>query len=412
VALRFSRLTRPAIRGLEPGERLQEHGITAERQTNGDVRYSINIMVDGERIHRVIGRESDGITREQAERAIESFRTKAREGRLDLPKGRKRHRTFAEAAEDYLDRIADSGGKNLNNKRRHFRQHLTPFFGGDRLDKLGELRLWAYRKHRGEQGAKPATINRELASLSHMLNKAASKEWGWIKPEQRPTIPKTKEERKQIRILTPEQDEALMRAAVADQDPDAWFFVLCALNAPMRHSEILARRYDELDAANCRLWIDRAKAGERTQPITAALRDAIVERRKTADDPDGWIFPSRNRVAKSPHRRSMAKTFLRVVKRAKLDPKRVTPHILRHTGISRVLMAGADLKTAQIISGHKTVVSLMHYAHVLAPHVDQAISVLNRTIPDTVTPELHTAADNAEGEGAEVVPLSSGKSAA
>jgi len=34
---------------------------------------------------------------EQAERAIEAMRTKAREGRLDLPTGRKVHRSFADA---------------------------------------------------------------------------------------------------------------------------------------------------------------------------------------------------------------------------------------------------------------------------------------------------------------------------
>ena len=85
VALRFARLNRPAVRNLRSEGRITEHGITAYRQANGDVSYSVNIMVDGRRIHRVIGRESEGVTREQAERAIENFRTKAREDRLDLP---------------------------------------------------------------------------------------------------------------------------------------------------------------------------------------------------------------------------------------------------------------------------------------------------------------------------------------
>src|SRR5690606_3919833 len=111
MALKFARLTRPALRTLEAGQRIHEHGITAERQQNGDIRYSINIMVDGQRIHRVIGRESDGITREQAERAIETFRTKAREGRLDLAKGRKTHRSFTEAAREYVTRLEETTGE-------------------------------------------------------------------------------------------------------------------------------------------------------------------------------------------------------------------------------------------------------------------------------------------------------------
>ena len=93
MSLRFAALDRPSIRRLKPGEKITEHGITAERLVDGDLRYSVNIMVDGRRIHRVIGKESDGVTRTQCEEFIES-RTDARAGRLSLPKGRKLALTF------------------------------------------------------------------------------------------------------------------------------------------------------------------------------------------------------------------------------------------------------------------------------------------------------------------------------
>ena len=48
---RFSRLTRPNIRRLKTDERVTEHGITAEMMADNDVRYSVNVMVDGQRIH-------------------------------------------------------------------------------------------------------------------------------------------------------------------------------------------------------------------------------------------------------------------------------------------------------------------------------------------------------------------------
>ncbi len=85
MALKFTKLTRPGVRSLRLGEKISEHGIVAERRANGDVRFSVSIMVDRERIHRVVGRESEGVTREQAERLIERLRTEAREGRLQLP---------------------------------------------------------------------------------------------------------------------------------------------------------------------------------------------------------------------------------------------------------------------------------------------------------------------------------------
>ena len=390
MPLRFERLTRPAVRALQPGERLNEHGIIAECQRNRDIRYSINIMVDGDRIHRTIGRQSEGVTREQAERAIESLRTRAREGRLDLPAGRKRHRTFAEAAAEYIDRMEATRGRNIKSKRRHLEEQLTPFFASHRLDKLTAFGLLRYRKKREEtDGVKPATANRELATLSHLLNCAASKEWGWITAHDIPDIPRVREDRKPIDILTPAQSNDLVRAAVADHDPDVSLFVLFGLNTAMRHSEIVRRRFDEVDWANCRIWIDQAKCGSRSQPITVTLRDALTERRKLSPDPHGWIFPSRVAESKQPHRLSLSKSFRRVVIRASLDPAKVTPRAMRHTGISRLVMAGTDIPTIQKISGHKTVQMVMHYAHVFGSHIDEAISVLEQTIPDPVTPTLH-----------------------
>ncbi len=128
MPLRFARLTRPAIRKLQAGERTTEHGITTEGLQDGDVRYSINIMVDGERIHRVIGRDSDGTTRTQCEDFIAKARAEAREGRLSLPKGRKMHLSFAAAADAYLNKLKEINAKDYVNNEQHFRLHLKPYF--------------------------------------------------------------------------------------------------------------------------------------------------------------------------------------------------------------------------------------------------------------------------------------------
>ena len=84
MAKAFNKLTRPEIRKLARGEKLNEHGITFERESNGDGVFIVNIMVDGQRIHRVIGRESDGTTRTQAEEFVEKARQDAKAGRLNF----------------------------------------------------------------------------------------------------------------------------------------------------------------------------------------------------------------------------------------------------------------------------------------------------------------------------------------
>jgi hypothetical protein len=99
-------------------------------------------MVDGQRIHRVIGRESDGTTRTQAEEFIDKARQDAKAGRLNLPKGRKLALSFREAADKYLTKLEQEGGKDIPMKRYRLDQHLVPFFGDAPLSKIATRPSW------------------------------------------------------------------------------------------------------------------------------------------------------------------------------------------------------------------------------------------------------------------------------
>src|SRR5215813_2424990 len=144
----FLKLTRPNMRKLTSGEKIMEHGITFERLANGDGVFTVGIMVDGQRIHRVIGRESDGTTRTQAEEFIEKARRDAREGRLHLPKGRKIALGFREAATKYLQRLVEEGGKDLVMKRYRLNMHLVPFFDDTPLPQISSFDIERYKKNR------------------------------------------------------------------------------------------------------------------------------------------------------------------------------------------------------------------------------------------------------------------------
>jgi hypothetical protein len=172
MSLRFATLDRPSIRRLRPGGKITEHGITAERLADGDLRYSVNVMVDGKRIHRVVGKTSDGVTRTQCEDFVEKVRTEARTDRLSLPKGRKLALTFGAAADNYIKRLEEGAGKNIAIKRRQLRMYLKPFFGAMRLDAIASYTVDRYKKKRIDAGAANATINRELATLSHLFSMA------------------------------------------------------------------------------------------------------------------------------------------------------------------------------------------------------------------------------------------------
>jgi integrase len=371
MALRFTRLDRLTIRKLQPGQTLTEHGITFERLANGDGRYTVNVMVDGIRIHRVIGKESDGVTRQQAEDFIEKARTDARTGRLNLPRGRKMVFGFRQAAEQYLTRSEQGAGKNIKQKRQQLEDHLVPFFEDKPLIKVSSFDVERFKKARLEAGVTPGTINRELAVLSHLFTRAV--EWRWI--DHKPVVIKRfKEERGRITYLTTEQIARLLEAAKQDQNWQVYPFIVIGLETSMRRMEILSIRLEHVDLAKRVIFIPKAKAGAREQPITAHLAEFLKGYIEASEPGQEWLFLAKD--SKTGHTVSIEKAFRRVVAAAGLNPKEVVRHTLRHTAITHLVQAGVDLPTVQRISGHKTLQMVVRYSHQNGEHIRAAMDKL------------------------------------
>lgn len=370
---KFEKLTRAKIKTLEPGKVLHEFGITVRRTVHGDVAYSINVMIDGARIHRAVGCESAGVTREQCERVIETLKTHAREQRLNLPKARKVALTFREAALDYVSKLTEEGGRSIRRKEQHLRTRLVPFLGATRLDAISSGDAKRFSKKRHADGAKPGTINRELATLSHMLRCAAR--WGWLTKDRVPEITRLREGAGRIIALSPDQCRALLDAAAVDQDPDLWLFVLVCLQTSMRHGEARRLRWEHYDSHRRRFYIPQAKAGEREQPVPADLAAILDKRRDEQAGHSGYLFAG-GPGSTTGYRHTFRKAFRRAVTRAHLDPDAITPHVLRHTAITKLVKAGVDLPTVQRVSGHRTLTMVLRYAHVDGRHVDSAVDHL------------------------------------
>lgn len=387
MAKTFTKLTRTTMRKLKPCNVINEHGITFERQANGDGVFTVNVMVDSQRIHRVIGRESDGTTRTQSEEFIEKVRQDAKTGRLNLPQGRKIALSFDGAAEKYLDRLREEDGKDLIMKRRRFLLHLIPFFGTTPLSKISGFDIERYKKFRLEQPAqrgktkdgtavyggptKPGTINRELAALSHLFNKAI--EWEWI--DRRPAkIRRYKEGSGRIIYLTIDQMEALIESAKQDQNAQIYPFIVIGLETSMRLMEILTIRREHVDLKQLTIYIPKAKGGAREQPITQHLAKFLEGYMEGLQKGTPWLFPSPG--AKEGHTMEIRKPFRRVVEAAGMNPDEVVRHTLRHTAITHLVQAGVDLPTVKRISGHKTLLMVERYAHQNGEHIRTAMDKL------------------------------------
>jgi integrase len=372
MSKRFRRLTRANIRRLPVGSSVSENGIAAKHLPDGDSRYSVNIMVDGQRIHRVLGKESDGVTRTQCEEFIARARTDARRGRLGLPAKRKLALTLSSAADIYMERLKEAGGKNLVAKRQHLSLHIKPCVGTVRLDRLSTFTLERFRKQCVDRELSVATINRIRATYNHMARRLY--EWKFVS-EPLPLIAGQREDNQREYVLTHDEEDDLLRAALADSNTYLWLFIKIALATSMRHREVLRARFDSLDAGRRRLNTKVKGGRSRQQPLSKGTVQLLLREQEMAADPNGWVFPSS--VTASGHLESMSGPFRRAAIGAGLNPKLVSPHTLRHTAITRLASQAVDFKTLQAFSGHLSIQALTRYMHPVDQKIDDALDAMS-----------------------------------
>jgi integrase len=221
-----------------------------------------------------------------------------------------------------------------------------------------------------------------LATLRRMGRKLV--EWGVMKTAF--PVPKLGRERNErTRIVSEEEAQKLLKSALSDPHPYIWLFIKIGLATALRHSEILRMRFDHFDPARRRIKVLTKGGRWREQPLTRSITDLLVQLKRSSQAPDGWIFPSENgRHGHIPH---LSATFRRCVERAGLDPRKITPHTMRHTAITRLAIAGADIKTIQSFSGHESLQMIMRYAHPVDHAIDSALDKLDTTqLPNFTKP--------------------------
>jgi integrase len=183
-----------------------------------------------------------------------------------------------------------------------------------------------------------------------------------------------------------------LRVAAAELGEQQLLFVEMMSDSVMRPIGVLRARLEHVQEDRDEIVIPRAKAGARVQPITTALARMLREmrkcRRETSGETKGWLFPSSHKKArKNEHRSFYLPMFRKMVERAGLDPQLVTLYTLRRTSITDAAATRIDVNGLPMISGHKSLTSLLRYIHTKDAEIRRTMDALER---HTSTPELHT----------------------
>lgn len=219
------------------------------------------------------------------------------------------------------------------------------------------------------------------------------------------------EKSKEKTPLTPEQCKALLEATKGTR---AYLFIMLGLYAGLRREEICGLRWADVDltANPPHLTVNNAarfegtktvfpsplktKAAHRTIPLPAVLAAALAEEKKQTKSV--FVVPSANGGVATPQ---SIRNLMKIVDRRRASnvvslkqedqkqprgPKiertldfKVTPHLLRHSYITRLVESGMDVKKCQYLAGHSQIsVTLDIYAHVTNNRPEQMIEAVEK----------------------------------
>jgi len=219
---------------------------------------------------------------------------------------------------------------------------------------------------------KPATVNRRLACLKTMFNKAI--EWGKLEFNPMKRVKLLKENNQRIRYLEKDEIKRLIENCSDHLRP----IVLLALNKGMRCGEILNLKWDDIDFRQKIIYIRNSKSGEKREiPMNDIVAATLQQIKKISLSP--YVFANKE----SRPFKKVYKGFKAALKRAGIN--NFTFHDLRHTFASHLVMSGVDLRTVQELLGHKMFNMTLRYAHLSPDHKRKAVDDLASEMQDAVT---------------------------
>jgi integrase len=139
--------------------------------------------------------------------------------------------------------------------KSHFGRSTLTEITPDRVDRYRSDRLTAKRKGR-KRTISPTTVNKEVALLKAMLNRAIA--WGLLDVNPILRVKKLREPEGRVRYLEPEEIDRLLAACPPHLRP----IVVCALHTGMRRGEILGLTWDRVDLKNRLIRVTGTKSGK------------------------------------------------------------------------------------------------------------------------------------------------------
>lgn len=282
--------------------------------------------------------------------------------------------------------------------------HIKPKLGHIRLKDLRKDNVQRFVNELLADGKNPSSIDSMFQVLNSALKEAVNSDFIIKNPATGVKLPK--KEKKDKRVLTPEEQNRFVETAKLYDQGEAFILML---GTGMRIGETLALTWDDISFENSELkvrktqveFIDphntskrkishgtpKTNSSFRTIPLLPQLLDMLKElkiRQEAFAKDMGSAYTDNNLVFCTRFGTSiliydMRKKLERITKRAEIEG--ISPHSLRHTFATRGLENGIPLKVMQELLGHASLsMTADLYTHILPDTKKSSIMKLKDTI--------------------------------
>lgn len=290
---------------------------------------------------------------------------------------------MSELIDDYIEHLEVEGGRSAKTAENYhlYLDRFVEFTGDLKVETITremvrKYRLWLNR-YKSMDGTELALITQSyhLIALRGFLSYLSSRDIPTLSPE-KIILPKVA--RKQVTFLHYDEVERLLDQIPLSDEAGLRDRAIIELlfSSGLRISELINLNRDHINTKR-REFMVRGK-GQKDRPVfigkSAAEHVMTYLEARTDSLPPLFISYSRNATETNSgdYRRLTARSVQRMLsKYARLAgiTKHVSPHTLRHSYATDLLMNGADLRSVQSMLGHSNISTTQVYTHVTDEHL-------------------------------------------
>lgn len=288
---------------------------------------------------------------------------------------------------EYAESLEVEGGRSTRtaDNYTHYLMRFSEFTGDISVEEitpelLRKFRLWLNR-YENNQGERLSILTQSyhLIALRGFLLYLSKRDITSLAPH-KIELPKT--HRKQVTFLHIDEIERLIDAIDTSNNAGLRDRAIIELlfSSGLRVSELVALNRDHVNTKR-REFMVRGK-GQKDRPvfISQTAADHLENYLEVRTDSLVPLFISYSRNTETPNtsgdfRRLSSRSVQRIVnKYAKLAgiTKHVSPHTMRHSFATDLLMNGADIRSVQNMLGHSDISTTQIYTHVTDAHLREA----------------------------------------